>query len=105
VIKKSQELNYTTLITADHGNIERMMNPITGKIETEHDTSLVPFYLVDNRWRMPSPRTEKEIAEIERWAGGMLADIAPTILELFGLAIPPEITGQSLLPLLGIKKQ
>lgn len=105
VIKKSQELNYTTLITADHGNIERMMNPITGKIETEHDTSLVPFYLIDNRWKLSSIRTEKEIADIERWAGGMLADVAPTILELFGLAIPPEITGQSLLPLLGIKKQ
>ena len=104
VIKKSQELNYTTIITADHGNLERMMNPITGEMETEHDTSLVPFYLIDSRWKFSSPRTEKEISDIEKWAGGMLADVAPTILTLFGLPIPPEITGQSLLPLLGIKK-
>lgn len=104
VIKKSQQLQYTTIITADHGNLERMMNPVTGEIETEHDTSLVPFYLVDNRWRFSSPRSETEILEIEKWAGGMLADVTPTILELFNLPIPPEITGQSLLPLLGIKK-
>ncbi|MFA5360648.1 MAG: 2,3-bisphosphoglycerate-independent phosphoglycerate mutase [Candidatus Paceibacterota bacterium] len=102
IIKKSQQLQYTTIITADHGNLERMMNPITAEIETEHDTSLVPFYLIDNRWRFPSPREESEIAGIERWAGGMLADVSPTILELFGLTIPPEMTGQSLLPLLGI---
>jgi len=102
VIKKSQELNYTTIITADHGNLERMMNPLTGVIETEHDISLVPFYLIDKRWRFSSPRSKKEILEIERWAGGMLADVSPTILELFGLPIPSEMTGQSLLPLLGI---
>ncbi|MDD3491643.1 MAG: 2,3-bisphosphoglycerate-independent phosphoglycerate mutase [Candidatus Pacebacteria bacterium] len=104
IIKKSLDLQYTTIITADHGNLERMMNPITGEIETEHDASLVPFYLIDSRWKLSAPRTEKEIAEIERWAGGMLADVAPTILELFGLPIPPEMTGQSLLPLLNIKK-
>jgi 2,3-bisphosphoglycerate-independent phosphoglycerate mutase len=104
VITKSQQLQYTTIITADHGNLERMMNPITGETETEHDASLVPFYLIDNRWRFASPRRESEISEIERWAGGMLADVAPTILELFGLTIPAEMTGQSLLPLLGIRK-
>ncbi|MDD5760492.1 MAG: 2,3-bisphosphoglycerate-independent phosphoglycerate mutase [Candidatus Pacebacteria bacterium] len=104
VIKKSQQFQYTTIITADHGNLERMMNPITAEVETEHDASLVPFYLIDNRWRLFSERQESEIIEIERWAGGMLADVSPTILELFGFTIPPEMTGQSLLPLLGIKK-
>jgi len=104
IIKKSLALQYTTIITADHGNLERMMNPITGEIETEHDISLVPFYLIDPRWKLSSPRLEKEISDIEKWAGGMLADVAPTILELFGVPIPPEMTGQSLLPLLGIKK-
>jgi 2,3-bisphosphoglycerate-independent phosphoglycerate mutase len=79
IIKKNQELNYTTIITADHGNLERMMNPLTGEIETEHDASLIPFYLIDRRWKFLTPRAEAEILEIERWAGGMLADVAPTI--------------------------
>jgi len=100
IIKKSQESNYTVIITADHGNLERMMNPLTGEIETEHDASLVPFYLVDKRWKFSTPRSIKEILEIEKWAGGMLADVSPTILELFGMPIPPEMTGQSLIPLL-----
>jgi 2,3-bisphosphoglycerate-independent phosphoglycerate mutase len=97
VIKKSQELNYTVIITADHGNLERMMNPLTGEVETERDASLVPFYLIDKRWRFSTSRSVKEISEIERWAGGMLADVSPTILELFGIPIPSEITGQSLI--------
>jgi 2,3-bisphosphoglycerate-independent phosphoglycerate mutase len=100
IIKKSKELNYTLIITADHGNLERMMNPLTGELETKHDTSLVPFYLIDKRWRFSTPRSIKEISEIERWAGGMLADVSPTILELFGIPTPSEITGQSLMPLL-----
>lgn len=104
VIKKTQELNYTVLITADHGNLERMMNPLTGEVETEHDASLVPFYMIDQRWKSPAPRSDAEIREIERWAGGMLADVSPTILGLFGMPIPAEMTGQSLIPLLGIKK-
>lgn len=104
IIQKSQSLNYTTIITADHGNLERMINPLTGEIETEHDASLVPFYLIDKRWKFPSPRSIKEILEIEKWAGGILADVTPTILELFNLPIPSEITGQSLIPLLGIRK-
>lgn len=104
IIKKTQELNYTIIITADHGNLERMMNPLTGEVETEHDASLVPFYLIDKRWKLPMPRSIEGILEIERWAGGMLADVAPTILELLGLPIPVEMTGQSLIPLLQIKK-
>jgi 2,3-bisphosphoglycerate-independent phosphoglycerate mutase len=79
-----------------------MANPITGEVETEHDPSLVPFYLVDKRWRLKQPRTEGEIFNIENYSGGMLADVSPTILSLFGLPIPQEMIGQSLLPLLGI---
>lgn len=104
IIQKSQALNYTTIITADHGNLERMINPLSGEMETEHDTSLVPFYLIDKRWKFSSSRSIKEILGIEKWAGGMLADVTPTILELFGLPIPSEMTGQSLIPLLEIKK-
>lgn len=103
VVSHALQFDYTVLITADHGNLEVMMNPLTGEIETEHDTSLVPFYFIDKRYKLPSPRSLSEIKEIENSSGGMLADVAPTILNLFGLPLPQEMTGQSLLPLLGIK--
>jgi len=103
VINEALKFNYTLLITADHGNLEVMLNPLTGEKQTEHDASLVPFYLIDNRWKLSSPRSLLEIKEIERSSGGMLADVSPTILELFDLPVPQEMTGQSLLPLLGIR--
>jgi len=103
VINEALKFNYTLLITADHGNLEIILNPLTGEVKTEHDANLVPFYLIDNRWKLSSPRSLSEIKEIEHSCGGMLADISPTILELFGLSIPQEMTGQSLLPLLGIR--
>lgn len=103
VINEALKFNYTLLITADHGNLEVMLNPLTGEVKTEHDASLVPFYLIDNRWKLSSPRSLSEIKETEGSSGGMLADISPTILELFDLSTPREMTGQSLLPLLGIK--
>mgnify|MGYP000902156810 FL=1 len=102
IVSRGLNYNYTFLITADHGNLERMTNPYTGEIETEHDVNPVPFYLVDNQYKRQTPRTDEEIKNIERTAGGMLADVAPTILNLFDLKIPQEMTGQSLLPLLGI---
>ncbi|NMB92425.1 MAG: 2,3-bisphosphoglycerate-independent phosphoglycerate mutase [Parcubacteria group bacterium] len=102
IITNGLQLGYTFLITADHGNLERMINPLTGEIETEHDPSLVPFYLVDNRFRLAQARSATEIHEIEKTANGMLADISPTILSLFGLPIPQEMTGQNLLEFLGL---
>lgn len=102
IVERGLNYGYTFLITADHGNLERMANPYTGVIETEHDINSVPFYLVDNRFKRGTPRNETEIRSVERSAGGMLADVSPTILNLFGLKIPQEMTGQSLLPLLGI---
>ena len=104
IILEARKFDYTLIITSDHGNLERMMNPLTGQVETEHDINLVPFYLIDHRWRRINTRAEKEIKEIEKIAGGMLADVAPTILEIFGIMPPKEITGQSLLPLLGIRQ-
>ena len=103
VINEALKFNYTLLITADHGNLEVMLNPLTGEKQTEHDASLVPFYLIDRRWKLSSPRSLSEIKEIERSSGGMLADISPTILELFDLPVPQEMTGQSLLPFLGVR--
>jgi len=75
----------TVIITADHGNIEEMINLKTGEIDTEHSANQVPFILISG---------EKKFKLIDQ---GVLADIAPTILGLLGYKKPREMTGRSLI--------
>ncbi len=82
------------LITSDHGNAERMRNPLTGETETRHDPNPVPLYLVVKE--LERERSAGEIEENEKFPIGLLSDVAPTILELMGIAKPAEMTGQSL---------
>jgi 2,3-bisphosphoglycerate-independent phosphoglycerate mutase len=73
------------LVTADHGNIEQMTDPVTGEPHTAHTTNPVPVVLIN------PPRS------VGRLAHGKLADIAPTLLGLLGLPQPDAMTGHSLL--------
>ena len=82
VISTGLQNGYTTLLIADHGNCETMMNP-DGSPHTAHTTNPVPMILID-----------KEIQSINN---GVLGDIAPTILELIGIEQPKEMTRKSLL--------
>ena len=82
VVEAALENNYTTIIIADHGNCETMINP-DGSPNTAHTTNPVPIILVD-----------KELKTIH---DGVLGDIAPTILELMGVAQPEVMTRHSLL--------
>ncbi len=82
VVEAALENNYTTLIIADHGNCETMINP-DGSPNTAHTTNPVPIILVD-----------KELKTIH---DGVLGDLAPTILELMGIEKPEVMTGKSLL--------
>ncbi len=72
------------LVTADHGNAERMVDPVTGAPHTAHTTNLVPFVVVTNDWR----------GQLQ--PGGSLEDIAPTLLGLLGLPPSPQMTGSDL---------
>jgi len=74
------------LITADHGNIELMKDQETHQPHTAHTTNLVPFLLVDPDELMGAITLED----------GVLADVAPTVLDIMGLAKPAEMTGHSL---------
>ncbi|MEZ0539319.1 2,3-bisphosphoglycerate-independent phosphoglycerate mutase [Fibrella arboris] len=74
---------YTSIIIADHGNADYMVND-DGTPNTAHTTSLVPCILVDNEYQ-PALKD------------GKLGDIAPTILALMGIDKPAEMTGHSLL--------
>ena len=80
-----QKHNVPLIITADHGNVEEMVDPQTGEVDTEHSLNPVPCYFV-----LPAPQRLLK-------ARGLLADVAPTILALLGEAIPVEMTGSSLL--------
>lgn len=82
VVETALENNYTTIIIADHGNCETMINP-DGSPNTAHTTNPVPIILVD-----------KELKNIH---DGILGDIAPTILELMGIEKPAVMTRKSLL--------
>jgi 2,3-bisphosphoglycerate-independent phosphoglycerate mutase len=73
------------VVTADHGNCEVMVDPVTGGPHTAHTTNPVPVILVGG----PPGASLRQ--------GGRLADLAPTVLDLMGLAPPPEMTGQSLI--------
>ncbi|HWR94438.1 MAG TPA: 2,3-bisphosphoglycerate-independent phosphoglycerate mutase [Flavobacterium sp.] len=82
VITAALKNNYTTLIIADHGNCETMINP-DGSPNTAHTTNPVPIILVDN--------------DLKTIHDGVLGDIAPTILNLMGIEKPDVMTRNSLL--------
>jgi len=82
VVSAAIKNDYTTIIIADHGNCETMINP-DGSPNTSHTTNPVPVILVD-----------KELKHIE---DGVLGDIAPTILELMGIEKPAVMTRHSLI--------
>ncbi|TAM83804.1 MAG: 2,3-bisphosphoglycerate-independent phosphoglycerate mutase [Acidobacteria bacterium] len=72
------------VITADHGNAELMVDPVTGGPHTAHTTNPVPLILVAEQ--VPPKLRE----------GGALADVSPTLLGLLGIPLPPEMTGHDL---------
>jgi 2,3-bisphosphoglycerate-independent phosphoglycerate mutase len=82
IVTNALENNYTTIIIADHGNCETMINP-DGSPNTAHTTNPVPIILVDK--------------DLKAISDGVLGDLAPTILELVGIEKPEAMTQNSLL--------
>ncbi|GAB6179486.1 2,3-bisphosphoglycerate-independent phosphoglycerate mutase [Desulfotomaculum defluvii] len=85
VIAAILEKDGTIIVTADHGNAEKMQDEKGGP-HTAHTTEPVPFLLIGSRYQNVKLRDD-----------GSLADIAPTMLEILGLPVPAEMTGKSLL--------
>lgn len=94
VLQAAGQANAIVVITADHGNVERIFNATTGRPETGHDPSPVPFCLVAPEYK---GRRFYNSDNLQAETAGNLADVAPTILEIMGLSQPPEMTGKSLL--------
>jgi len=84
-------------ITADHGNIEQMINMKTGEIDKDHTTNPVPFLLVGSEFCFEKGKNRDYLSLSSRVPDGVISDIAPTILALMGLEKPKEMTGISLL--------
>lgn len=82
VTEVARKNGYTTIIIADHGNAELMINE-DGTPNTAHTTNLVPCILVDSQYQ-------------GKIKNGKLGDLAPTILTLMGVKVPPEMTGNIL---------
>jgi 2,3-bisphosphoglycerate-independent phosphoglycerate mutase len=85
ITKRIRRARGTTLITADHGNAEQMIDLLTGSPHTAHTTNPVPFHLLD-----------EELIGMKLREGGALEDVAPTMLALLGLEQPVEMTGRDL---------
>jgi 2,3-bisphosphoglycerate-independent phosphoglycerate mutase len=83
VLRAAQEVGARVLITADHGNLEIMSDPSTGQPHTAHTTDPVPLIVVGEKVNLRKD--------------GLLADVAPTVLDLLGIEKPAEMTGSSLI--------
>ncbi|MGZ3628949.1 MAG: 2,3-bisphosphoglycerate-independent phosphoglycerate mutase [Ktedonobacteraceae bacterium] len=88
VVEATLAIGGGLLITADHGNAEQLIDYETGKPFTAHTTFPVPLYLV-----VP------QMAQVRLRNDGILADVAPTILDVFGLPKPKDMTGRTLIQL------
>lgn len=84
VINIGRQHGYSFIVIADHGNADFAINP-DGSPNTAHSLNPVPFVVVDS--------------DIKKVRSGILADIAPTVLSILGVAQPVEMTGESLIVL------
>lgn len=83
VLDTAVECGYSLILSADHGNCDEMLDPVTGP-HTQHTTDPIPCLVVDEvPWRLSS--------------GGGIKNLAPTVPSLMGLPIPPQMQGRSLL--------
>ena len=84
VLDVARETGYSVLLSADHGNCEEMVDPVTGEPQTQHSVYPVPCLIIDEMpWQLA--------------VGAGLSSIAPTVLQLLGLPVPAVMTGRSLL--------
>jgi 2,3-bisphosphoglycerate-independent phosphoglycerate mutase len=86
VVRETLSLGGFAVVTADHGNAEQMVDRRTGSPLTAHTMNPVPAHVVATGLEGKSAR-----------AGGLLSDVAPTMLSIMGLPVPGEMEGRSLL--------
>ena len=86
------------MITADHGNAEKLYDLQSGEINKEHSNNPVPFFIVGDEYAGKSVLAGNIGTELSHVTPvGVLADVPPTILKIMGIKKPPEMTGSSLI--------
>jgi 2,3-bisphosphoglycerate-independent phosphoglycerate mutase len=84
VLDAAVKAEYSVVLTADHGNCDEMVDPVTQEPHTQHTLYPVPCMIIDEKnWHLRP--------------GASLSSIAPTVLQLMGLQLAPSMTGKSLL--------
>jgi 2,3-bisphosphoglycerate-independent phosphoglycerate mutase len=84
VLDAAEKAGFSVILTADHGNCDEMVDPVTQEPHTQHTLYPVPCMIIDeSNWYLRP--------------GGDLSSVAPTVLQLMGLQQPPSMTGKSLL--------
>jgi len=91
-----QEANGTLVVTADHGNIEQLIDLKTGELHTAHTTNPVPLVVASFQKKEDDPLGLANGSKKILQPGG-LADVAPTLLAIMGYDKPLEMTGHSLI--------
>ncbi len=95
VVEKAQDKGFDIIITADHGNAEKMLDDKTKQPHTAHTTNPVPFILISQKVKNLIPRKIKDLDLPESFEGekilGVLGNIAPTILKLLNLEVPKDM--------------
>jgi 2,3-bisphosphoglycerate-independent phosphoglycerate mutase len=86
ILDKVKQMGGAAIVTADHGNFEKMIDGTPDKLHTAHTVGDVPLIVFDEKYKGRKLRS-----------GGILADIGPTLLDMMGLPKPEEMTGRSLL--------
>ena len=84
IVEAAEMSGARVIFTADHGNADVMVDPVTGAPHTAHTTNPVPLLILDPEGAVPLR------------AGGALCDVGPTVLDLLGLTVPPEMSGRTL---------
>ncbi|MDE2001256.1 MAG: 2,3-bisphosphoglycerate-independent phosphoglycerate mutase [Patescibacteria group bacterium] len=92
-------MNGVLCVTGDHGNVEEMINLETKEIDKEHSVDPVPFWIIGKEYALPPQASEASPGSYE--PRGILADVAPTLLDIMHIEKPKEMTGSSLLGEMG----
>ncbi len=101
IFQAVKAMDGTLVITADHGNAESMIDTKTGQVNKEHTKNPVPCILVSSVLQQQRslwpPITDGDASRLQ--PVGVLSDVGPTVLTLLGLAVPPSMSGRSLIRL------
>lgn len=92
LLNATKTAGITTIITADHGNAEEMIDAKTGEVITHHSSNPVPFVVVGEAYKVNRPNKPLHLVRPQN----ILADVAPTILRVMDIEKPPQMSGVSM---------